>query len=280
MDDNTRVFSFPENGNNDLATLLALSGNRGWGGMSGWGGGLIGFILGALVNNNGNGLFGGGNNNTNDLIMQAVTSKGELQQQAINQLATTLNADFNQVNTAINAVSTQLCNIGSQLGMSSLQVINAMQSGNANISAQLCQGFGNLQNTMQVNAANDNFAICNQTTTILNKLDSMEDARKDREINALTAKVAQLESQNFTTGVVQQAISPVLGQLANISNEVEAIKRCQPPTITLPNNQYTAVPTLYANVGADFLGSYLAHRIIAATGNNGTTDTTTPTTQG
>jgi len=49
--------------------LLALSGNRGWGGMSGWGGGLIGFILGALVNNNGNGLFGGGNNNTNDLIM-------------------------------------------------------------------------------------------------------------------------------------------------------------------------------------------------------------------
>jgi hypothetical protein len=37
--------------------------------MSGWGGGLIGFILGALVNNNGNGLFGGGNNNTNDLIM-------------------------------------------------------------------------------------------------------------------------------------------------------------------------------------------------------------------
>ena len=248
--------------------------------MSGWGGGLIGFILGALVNNNGNGLFGGGNNNTNDLIMQAVTSKGELQQQAINQLATTLNADFNQVNTAINAVSTQLCNIGSQLGMSSLQVINAMQSGNANISAQLCQGFGNLQNTMQVNAANENFAICNQTTTILNKLDSMEDARKDREINALTAKVAQLESQNFTTGVVQQAISPVLGQLANISNEVEAIKRCQPPTITLPNNQYTAVPTLYANVGADFLGSYLANRIIAAAGNNSTTDTTTPTTQG
>jgi len=66
----TKFYSFPENNNNDLATLLALNGNnRGWGGMSGWGGGLIGFILGALVNNNGNGLFGGGNNNTNDLIM-------------------------------------------------------------------------------------------------------------------------------------------------------------------------------------------------------------------
>lgn len=276
MEDNTRVFSFPENGNNDLATLLALSGNRGWGGMSGWGGGLIGFILGALVNNNGNGLFGGGNNNTNDLIMQAVTSKGELQQQAINQLATTLNADFNQVNSAINTVNTQLCNLGSQLGMSSLQVINAIQSGNAGIAAQLCNGFGNLQNTISMNAADDRLAICNQTNTLLSKMDDIEDARKDREIAALTAKVAQLESQNFTTGVVQQAISPVLGQLANISNEVEAIKRCQPPTITLPNNQYTAIPTLYANVGANLLGSYLANRLTSAMAGATTETTTTP----
>lgn len=38
MDDNTRVFNFPENGGDDLATLLALNGNRGWGsGLGGWG---------------------------------------------------------------------------------------------------------------------------------------------------------------------------------------------------------------------------------------------------
>lgn len=35
----TKFYSFPENNNNDLATLLALNGNnRGWCGMSGWGG--------------------------------------------------------------------------------------------------------------------------------------------------------------------------------------------------------------------------------------------------
>lgn len=239
--------------------------------MSGWGGGLIGFILGALVNNNGNGLFGGGNNNTNDLIMQAITSKGELQQQAINQLATILNADFNQVNNDISAISTQLCNMSAQLGMTPLQIINAMQQGNTALQQQLCQGFGMVNNTLQMNAKDDALAMCNQTNTLMNKLDQMEDARKDREINALTAKVAQLESQNFTTSVVQSAITPVLGQLANISSEVESIKRCQPATVTLPNNQYTAVPTILANAGADFVASYWANRLSSAT----TTDTTT-----
>ena len=271
MDDNTRVFNFPENGNNDLATLLALSGNRGWNnGLGGWGGGLIGFILGALVNNNGNGLFGGGGNN-NDLLMQAITSKGELQQQAINQLSTILNADFNQVNSAINSISTQLCNMSAQMGMTPLQIINAMQAGNSALSSQLCQSFNMVNGTLAMNAKDDALAICNQTNTLLNKIDQVEDARKDREITSLTAKVAQLESQNFTTGVVQAAVAPVLNQLANLSNEVESIKRCQPATVTLPNNQYTAVPTILANAGADFVASYWANRLSGAT----TTDTTT-----
>jgi hypothetical protein len=41
-----------------------------------------------------------------------------------------LNADYNQLNTAITAVSTQLCNMSTQLGMTPLQIINAMQQGN------------------------------------------------------------------------------------------------------------------------------------------------------
>lgn len=268
----TKFYSFPENNNNDLATLLALNGNnRGWGGMSGWGGGLIGFILGALVNNNGNGLFGGGNNGTDDLIMQAITSKGELQQQSINQLASILNADFNQVNSAITAISGQLCNMSAQMGMTPLQIINAMQQGNMALQQQLCQSFNNVTNTMAMNAKDDALAMCNQTNTLVNKLDAMEDARKDREINTLTAKVAELESQKFTTAALNQALAPVMGSLVNLTNEVESIKRCQPPTITLPNNQYTAVPTLVANAGADFIASYWANRLSGAT----TTDTPT-----
>lgn len=110
------------------------------------------------------------------------------------------------------------------------------------------------------------------TQSILNKIDAVEDSRKDREIDALTAKVAKLESQNFTTAALQQAVAPMIAQLSNLSSEVEAIKRCQPATITLPNNVYTAVPTLIANAGADFIASYWANRTSQAT--SGTTTTT------
>ena len=59
--------------------------------------------------------------------------------------------------------------------------------------------------------------------------------------------------------------------------EVEAIKRCQPPTITLPNNQYQAVPTGIATIGSDFIGTLLVARLLGyANGTTGTGTTETP----
>jgi phage-related tail protein len=240
----------------------------------------------------GNG-FGGGNNagtaylgnmisndNGRDLLMQAITNNGEMSRAAISQLATTLNQDFNQVNSAVQAINNSLCNIANQQGLTSLQVINAIQSGNTALGNQLCQCCCEMRQQMAQNAAADQLAICQQTNTlqngasantraILSKIDAVEDSRKDREITALTAKVAQLESQNFTTAALQQAVAPILGQLSALNQDVEAIKRCQPATITLPNNVYTAVPTLIANAGADFIASYWANRTSQAT--SGTT---------
>ncbi|MBO6255432.1 MAG: hypothetical protein J6O49_17600 [Bacteroidaceae bacterium] len=285
----SKVFMFPENG---------YSNNGGFG-LGGWGGGILGFILGILLGNNGlfggNGGFGGGNgagtaylgnmiNNDNgrDLIMQAITTNGEMSRLAVSQLATTLNQDFNQVNSAIQTISSSLCNIANQQGLSTLQVVNAIQSGNTALGNQLCQCCCDMRQQLAQNAAADQLAICQQTNTlqnganantlsILNKIDAVEDSRKDREITALTAKIAQLESQNFTTGALQQAVAPILGQLANLSNDVDSIKRCQPATITLPNNVYTAVPTLIANAGADFIASYWANRTSQATSGSTTT---------
>lgn len=285
----SKVFMFPENGYN----------NNGGFGLGGWGGGILGFILGILLGNNGffggNGGFGGGNgagtaylgnmiNNDNgrDLIMQAITTNGEMSRLAVSQLATTLNQDFNQVNSAIQTISSSLCNIANQQGLSTLQVVNAIQSGNTALGNQLCQCCCDMRQQLAQNAAADQLAICQQTNTlqnganantlsILNKIDAVEDSRKDREITALTAKIAQLESQNFTTGALQQAVAPILGQLANLSNDVDSIKRCQPATITLPNNVYTAVPTLLANAGADFIASYWANRTSQATSGSTTT---------
>ena len=286
----SKVFMLPENGYGNNGNFLG-----------GWGGGILGFLLGLFFGNNGgfgNG-FGGGNNggtaylgnmisndNGRDLLMQAITTNGEMSRAAISQLATTLNQDFNQVNSAVQAINSSLCNIANQQGLTSLQVINAIQSGNTTLGNQLCQCCCEMRQQLAQNAAADQLAICQQTNTlqnganantqaILSKIDAVEDSRKDREITALTAKVAQLESQNFTTGALQQAVAPILGQLANLSNEVEAIKRCQPATITLPNNVYTAVPTLIANAGADFIASYWANRTSQATSGTTTGGTTT-----
>lgn len=284
----SKVFMFPENGYN----------NNGGGLLGGWGGGILGFLLGLMFGNGGfgNGVFGGGNNggtaylgnmisndNGRDLLMQAITNNGEMSRQAIAQLATVLNQDFNQVNGAIQTINNSLCNIANQQGMTTLQVINAIQSGNTGLANQLCNCCCEMRQQIAQNAAADQLAICQQTNalqntanantlSILNKIDAVEDSRKDREIDALTAKVAKLESQNFTTAALQQAVAPMIAQLSNLSSEVEAIKRCQPATITLPNNVYTAVPTLIANAGADFIASYWANRTSQAT--SGTTTTT------
>ena len=279
------------NGNNTIGELIGLAivaSIFGWNGNGGFGGGFgggngAGFLSNQLNNDSGR-----------ELIMNAVTSQGEAQRTAIQTLATTLGQDFNLVNGAVQNVQNALNQIANAQGINALQVINAIQAGDANLAAQFSQcccqnqlAMANQTNTLQqsINGVNqslaaksaaDQLAMCQQTYALTdtmnrnylsldNKIDAMESSRKDREISALTAQVQKLESEKYSASLVQQAVSPVLGQLAAIQGEVEAIKRCQPPTITLPNNQYTAVPTLYANIGADFVASYWANRLSTAT---------------
>jgi hypothetical protein len=98
----SKVFMFPENGYN----------NNGGFGLGGWGGGILGFILGILLGNNGffgNGWGGNGayglanqmnNDNNTDLVMNAINGTDA----DVRLLATTLNADINQVTDAIHQV--------------------------------------------------------------------------------------------------------------------------------------------------------------------------------
>lgn len=250
-----------------------MYGNGGWGGFGNWGGnGGAGFISNQLNNDAGR-----------QLIMQAIQGNAS----AIDRLASILNTTHDQVQEGICSLNTSVLSVGNNVNMTGLQIINAMQSGNTALQSQICQGFANLmnnvtaghsdiKNTINAKAAADQLQNCqlrydlteNMNRGFLaldNKIDALESARKDREITALTAQVAKLEGEKYTAGVVQQAVAPVLGQLAAIGSEVEAIKRCQPQTITLPNNQYTAVPTLVANAGADFIASYWANRLSQAT---------------
>lgn len=98
-------------------------GGGGWGGFGNRNGQTEGnFLAGQLANDTGR-----------ELLQQAIAGNA----QAISQLASTLNCDINAIQNAINGLQTQLCNIGSQIGMSSQQIINAVQAGNCNIASQL-----------------------------------------------------------------------------------------------------------------------------------------------
>lgn len=260
------------NGQTNLMDLLGFAivasifpnmfGGYGNGFGGGYGGnGAAGFLSNQINNDNGR-----------ELIMQAVTNQGEASRTAISTLSTMLGQDFNLVNGAIQGVQSALNQIANTQGMSTLQVINAIQSGDANLGSQfqqcccqnqlaLCQQTNALQNSINgvgqqvaAKAASDQLALCQQTYALTdtmnrnylaldNKIDAMESSRKDREITSLTAQVAKLESQNFTAGIVQQAVAPLNAQLAGLAKEVDDIKCKLPNTINVEYPQVSVVNT-------------------------------------
>ena len=257
------------NGIADLFGLAIIASMFGWNnggfGNGGFGGGNSGaaFLANQLSNDSGR-----------ELIMNAITNQGEASRTAIQTLSTMLGQDFNLVNGAVNNVQSALSNLALQQAVSVPQIINSIQSGDASIISAFqkcccdqqlatCQQTNTLQNAIngvgnqvQAKAAADQLAMCQQTYALTdnmnrnfiaidNKLDAMESNRKDREITALTAEVASLKSQNFTTGVVQQAVAPVIGQLSSLAREVDDIKCRMPETVSVqyPNLQvFNATP--------------------------------------
>ena len=244
-----------------VASIFGWNNGNGFGGFGGGNAGGAGFISNQLNNDSGR-----------ELIMNAITSQGEAQRTAIQTLASTIGQDFNLVNGAVMNVQNALNQVANAQGINALQVINAIQSGNASLASQFqqccCQNqlaMANQTNALQqsingvgqqvaAKAAADQLAMCQQSYALTdtmnrnylaldNKIDAMESSRKDREITSLTAKVAKLESQNFTTGVVQQAVAPVLGQIAALNKEVDDIKCKLPNTINVEYPQVAVVNT-------------------------------------
>lgn len=263
------------NGNNSLADLFGFAiiasmfgwNNGGFGGGFGNGNG-AGFISNQLSNDSGR-----------ELIMNAITSQGEAQRTAIQTLASTIGQDFNLVNGAVMNVQNSLNTIASNQGMNALQVINAIQSGNAGIISQFQQCCCQQQlaterqtNTLQAGASANTQAILNklsemQTQNLQDKLDASR-----AENTRLSGEISQAQQNNVIAGMIANAVNPLTAQLVGIRSEVDAIKRCQPSTITLPNNSMTAVPTIWANAVAD----NIVDRISSALPTTGGA-TTTPT---
>lgn len=264
------------NGNNSLADLFGfaiIASMFGWNGMgNGFGGfaggnGGAGFISNQLNNDSGR-----------ELIMNAITSQGEAQRTAIQTLATTIGQDFNLVNSAVTNVQNSLNQIANQQGMNALQVINAIQSGNASIISQFQQCCCQQQlaterqtNTLQAGANANTQAILSklaeiQTQNLQDKLDASR-----AENTRLSGEISQANQNNAIAMMIANAVNPIAGQLAGIRSEVDAIKRCQPSTITLPNNSMTAVPSIWANAVADNIVDRISTALTPATTTGGTT---------
>lgn len=236
---------------------------------------LFGWRGNGFGNNNyeGTGFLSNQINNTagRDLLMQAINNNGT----NLSALASTLNCDVNTIKTAINTLQNSICQVGNNLGMSIADVKNSITMGNMNIAQQiaqcccdnklLVQGMGyegqlrdqvntnNIVNTIgHVNdSVNHGFSrvsyetsqqtcsiqngLRDQTQTILNKLDALEDSRKDREIAELTAKLTAANSRAER----QAELTPIYQKLNDINCK-------QPNTVTVPYQPFVTVPNCVA----------------------------------
>ena len=183
---------------------------------------------------------------------------------AISNLATNLNCSIGQVQSAIAGVQNSIQQVANQNGMNAMQIVNAVNSGDAALTSALqsccCdlkttinnQGFENrLNNERQSQLIQNGFSqvgyaaaeqTCaikqnntDNTNRVIAKLDAMEDSRKDREINALTAQLTAANSR------AERA-----AELAPIYKALSDIQCKQPNTVTVPANNGVLVPSCVA----------------------------------
>lgn len=298
--DSVRTYYFPESGNGGNGGQYSFDPNLlfgamlGGGGFGGFGGGanwLWPFLLFALWGNNGWGGFGGfgGNNgalgvdflsnqlnNTagRDLIMQAIQGNNS----AIEKLASSLNCTAGEIRNAIGSLSTQICNLGNQVGMSSLQVIQAINAGNSDLQRQLAdcccktqtaiqesnylteRGFCNTNQILSKGFSDLGYAsqaqTCELTQTanantnaILAKLDAIEDSRKDRELAEKDRMIATLTARSER----QAELQPIYNALNDIQCNQPEVKKISCPTQYVPvNNAINATYSLIPTCGYGF----------------------------
>lgn len=276
-DEKTYVFDGASSNNIPLAYALNNGGwNNGGLGLGGWGGGIVGFLLGLAFGGGwggfggfGNG-FGGGvgmvNSDSNrDVVLQAINGTDA----DVRQLASTLGMNYETISQGITDARLALANVGSQIGLSGLQVQNAILSGDASIVAKLqeccCenrllttqQGYEaqlrTVEQTNQLGSQADRNtgsiinAINAQTIAMNDQFCALKERELQNKIDSLTAANTSLKTQIDNANQT----AAVAAMLAPIQKEVSEIKAAQPSTATVQYPQLTAIPSyyLYGNAG-------------------------------
>ena len=244
-----------------LVFLWMIWGNNGWG-NNGFGGN--GFVPNQLNNMEGR-----------DLLLQAINGRAD----AAAQLAKITNASIETVKSGIFALQSAIQTVGTQVGMSGLEVQNAIQAGNASLSQQLascccenrlaiCQQTNALQSQiaghdasvrlqLAQNEAADQLSVCQQTNTILGAIKDQNAMIVDQ---FCALKERELQNKIDTQGDI---ITQLRNQISNdrqtlqfntafhaLDDKIDAIAAKQPNTVPV---QW---PNLIAANATPYVGGY------------------------
>lgn len=264
--------------------LFALWGNGGWGNGFGFGGNRGGFGSNCGGFNGGIGFLSDQLNNDagRELIMQAIQGNAT----SISQLASTLNCNVGELRTALNSISTQICNLGNQVGMSTLQIVQAINNGDSALQRQLAdcccktqtaiqesnylteRGFCNTNQILAKGFSDLGYADAQQTcelkqaasantAAIIAKLDAIEDSRKDRELAEKDRAIATLTARSER----QAELQPIYNALNEIQcNQPPVKKICCPEQYvqlnTGVNATYGLIPNYCGFYGFPYSGNF------------------------
>lgn len=254
----------------DTGYLMGLLGNNNNGGLFGGRGfeDIIALIIVAAIFGNGN--FGFGNNGNNnsterEMIMSAIQRNGV----DISQLAQSLNCSTGRINDAIGQVSTQICNLAGQQGLSFQQVINSIQAGNCaltNTIANCCcdlkqaigqtnvgleRGFASVAYETQRQTCDIEKAIADSTSKILEGQRAAEMRDMQDKLDALREKNAQqavVLNNAQQTSQFAAMLAPIQADLADLKCNQVPVKKIACPESYVPVNNsinatYGLIPT-------------------------------------
>lgn len=245
----------------DTSYLMGLMSGNNNGGFFGNNGGfqdIIALIVIAAIFGNGNFGFGGWGNNGNhansterEMIMSAIQRNGV----DLSQLASSLNCSVGRINDAIGEVSTQICNLAGQQGLSFQQVINSIQSGNCAITNQIAscccdlkqaigqtnvsleRGFSSVAYETQRQTCDIEKAIASSTSQIL-------EGQRAAELREMQNKMDALREKNAQQAVIlnnAQQTAQFQAMLAPLADDLASIK-CKLPKTEVVNVQPEYVP--------------------------------------
>ena len=293
--DSTVVYT-PDNSGSTVPAWMAMNNGGLFGGNGGWGGGILGFLLGLFFGNGwggfGNGFGGWGNSGSGagflsnqinndsgrELLMNAITSQGEAGRAATQNLATALGQDFNLVNNAVQTLQASLSSLALQQAVSVPQIINSIQAGDASLQAKLCecccenrllttqQGYESQIRTLeQTNALGGAIsgsgqktvdAIADLKTTMVKEFCDARERDMQEKIDGLLTANATLRGQIDNANQTAAITSYVNGLISPIAKEVDDIKCKMPNTVPVTWPNLAAVNTTPYVSGGYYQGGF------------------------